>query len=312
MRITYNILWIENEIDWLETAKDFVKSVLDDNGFCLQGTFAKSEQEISELLQADKTLQKYDLILVDFQLDKGDRGSAIISNIREHKIYTEIIFYSQDLPGIRNFLSRNFVDGVYAANRDGEEFREKFEKVFLSTIKKTQDISSIRGLVMSETSELDNKVFNIITTFFSKFPHDQQLLVRDYIFKDLVGDLESKSRKLHNHFKASNNTDLISHGYFDAYKKIRILGRVLEILKNITLIDKKDFSSRYIAEIIEVRNELAHCIEIIKENQNIVLQTKNGDKIFDDEICKAIRINIREHLDNLNAIENAIQKISFG
>ncbi len=311
MRIKYNILWIENEQEWLETTKDFVSGVLEDHGFYLQPTIVKSEMEIGVLLDLDSTLKKFDLILVDFQLDKGDRGSTIITNIRDHKIYTEIIFYSQDLPGIRDFLNKNFVDGVYAAKRDGDEFREKFEKVFLSTIKKAQDISTIRGLVISETSELDNKVFNIIITFFSKYPSTEQNKIRTYIFDELVGNLEEKNKALQQTLDVTPNAVLPHNSYFDAYKKARILGRIIELLNNKDLIDKKTFTKRYIPEIIEVRNELAHCVEKDIENGRTVLETKKGDKFFDDEACKSIRQNIREHLGHLTAIEKFVQEASF-
>lgn len=310
MRIKYNILWIENEQTWLETAVKFVLQLLDENGFDFTPTHVKTKEEVTVLLETDPSLKSYDLILVDFQLDKGERGDVIIENIREHKIYTEIVFYSQDLPGIRKILSEKFIDGVYVTHRNGAEFRDKVEKVFLSTVKKIQDISAIRGLVMSETSELDNKVFNIISSFFSKFPNDSQNEIRGYIFQELIGNLAEKGKILQGLLDNTANHSLVHNGYFDAYKKARILGRIIECINNKDLIDKKTFVVRYIAEIIDVRNELAHCVEKIV-GSDTVLQTKKGDKFFDEAGCKKIRQNIREHLGHLDAIEGFIKEISF-
>jgi len=310
MRIKYNILWIENEERWLDTAKKFVSRLLDDHGFEFNPKHLKTKEEIDQLLETDPTLKKYDLILVDFQLDKGERGDLIIQDIRDHKIYTEVIFYSQDQPGIKKILDDKFIDGVYISHRDGAQFREKVEKVFLSTVKKAQDISAIRGLVISETSILDDKIYSIISQFFSKFPNEEQTTVRSYIFEDLVGNLEEKGKALQTALYTLPNETLLLNGFFDAYKKARILGRIIQLLNNNELISKKDFNKRYIEEIIDVRNELAHCIE--QENENgSCLVTKKGDKSFDDDACKLIRKNIREHLSHLEKIESHIQKMAF-
>src|SRR5687768_8359396 len=113
MRIKYNILWVENEKDWLEPSLEYVEGIIEDFGFELSCKHVSSELEIAELLEQPEPLKDYDLILVDLQLDKGDRGSKIIENIREHKIFTDVIFYSQDVQGIRQAVSDHFLDGVY-------------------------------------------------------------------------------------------------------------------------------------------------------------------------------------------------------
>lgn len=310
MRIKYYILWIENEKDWYDTTKDFVTDVLEENQFELVTEVYSSENEISELIKNEAFLQKFDLILVDFQLDKGDRGSNIIENIRSHRVFTEIIFYSQDLPSIRTFLADNFIDGVYIANRDGGEFREKFEKVFLSTVKKTQSISAVRGLVISETSILDDKVYNIIVEFFSKFPEEQKEKIRTYIFEDLIGDLEEKGRNQQEYLTTLPNETLILNSYFDAYKKARVLGRIIQLLNNNELLSKKEFNTKYVEEIINVRNELAHCIEQDGE-EGSCLVTKKGGKTYNDAECKLVRRNIRAHFKHLEDIENHIAVLEF-
>lgn len=310
MRIKYNILWIENEQTWLKPALKFVRELLNENGFDFCPTHLKKEDEVRALLEADSTLKRFDLILVDYQLDRGERGDTIIKSIRDHKIFTEIIFYSQDLPGIRKILMDNFIDGVYIADRKGEQFREKVEKVLLSTIKKTQDISTVRGLVMSETSDLDYKVFNIINIFFSRFPNPEVEKIRAYIFEDIIGNLQEKAEKQEKKFHNIAMNELLNEGFFDAYKKVRILGRILILLNNKDLTDNKDFCSSYLQDIICTRNELAHCIE--KDGTGgLVLVTKKGEKPFTDEICKGIRHNIRQHLKNLSAIENYVKDVEF-
>jgi CheY-like chemotaxis protein len=303
MRIKYNILWVENEKDWLETTLDFVKETIEEYGFKLIHTHVSSENEIEDLLKEEEVFKDYDLILVDFQLDRGDRGNRIIEKIRNHQVFTEVIFYSQDLASVRKAVSENSLDGVYCASRNREDFEGKFEKVFATTIKKIQDISSIRGLVISEACDLDNKVSSLIEYFFVNHPEIQQIPIREYIIKDIVGNLEENGRKLLVKLKALSNEELIKHRFFDAYKKMRILGRILEMLDNIDLLDKDTFNSRYNKEIIEVRNELAHCVEKDENGKKVLITNSGEKKIFSDAEINLMRKNLIEHENHLMQIE---------
>jgi hypothetical protein len=306
MRIKYNILWVENEKDWLEPTLDFVKDTIESYGFKLVHTHVSSEKEIEDLLKEEEAFKNYDLILVDFQLDRGDRGNRIIEKIRDHQVFTEVIFYSQDLAGVRKAVSENFLDGVYCASRNREDFEGKFEKVFATTIKKIQDISSVRGLVISEACDLDNKVALLIESFFTKYKESDQTKIREYIIKDIVGDQVEKSRKLMEKLNLLSNEDLIKNKFFDAYKKMRILGRIIEFLDNKKLLDKDTFNLRYNKEIIEVRNQLAHCVEKEEDGKKVLVINTGEIKYFDDNEYNVMRKNLNEHYDNLLAIENIL------
>ncbi|MDB5088369.1 MAG: hypothetical protein JWR09_2363 [Mucilaginibacter sp.] len=303
MRIKYNILWVENETDWLEPTLEFVKETIESYGFKLIHKHVTSENEIEELLKEEEAFKDYDLILVDFQLDKGDRGNRIIEKIRDHQVFTEVIFYSQDLAGIRKAVSENFLDGVYCASRNREDFEGKFEKVFATTIKKIQDISSVRGLVISEACDLDNKVSLLIEAFFIKYTESDQSKIRNYIIKDLVGDQVEKGKKLMEKLNSLSNEDLLHHKFFDAYKKMRILGRIIELLDNKNLLDKDTFNLRYNKEIIEVRNQLAHCVEKEKNGKKVLVTFTGDIKFFDDNEFNDMRKNLVDHQNNLLAIE---------
>lgn len=181
MRISYNILWIENENDWLEPSLEFVRGIVEDNGFELNSTLKSSEKDIEDMLKDVEPFKNFDLILVDFNLNRGDRGNKIIENIRDHKIFTEVIFYSQNAEGIRQAIKDHWLDGIYCSSRNRDEFEFKFEKVFLTTIKKVQHISTMRGLVLSETSQLDNKIEEIINAFFSTQGEAEIIILKKYI-----------------------------------------------------------------------------------------------------------------------------------
>src|SRR5690606_16517008 len=73
--------------------------------------------------------------------------------LRDKDIYTDIIFYSSDKSLILESISQHQFEGVYHSDR--KEIEDKFVKVFKTTIKKIEEINSMRGLIVGETSELD-------------------------------------------------------------------------------------------------------------------------------------------------------------
>lgn len=306
MRLTYNILWIENEKDWLEASLEFASDVIEENGFELKCLSKSSEIEIEELLNSNEPLKEFDLILVDFQLDKGDRGNKIIENIRNHNIYTEVLFYSQDIEGVRQAIKDHWLDGIYCSSRNKDDFQDKFEKVFKTTIKKIQHISTMRGLVLSETSQLDNIIQEILLDFFEKRSGDEQLILKKYIIKDLLKEShKSNTKKIEALDENMPNTDIINHKLFDAYKKMRTAAKIIEIIDNKEIVDKATFNKEYNEDVIEMRNDLAHANEDEVDGKKI-LKTIKGDKEFDELRCIAVRNNLKKHFDYLKNIKQAI------
>ncbi|UKT65059.1 hypothetical protein [Pedobacter mucosus] len=306
MRLSYNILWIENELDWLEPTIEFAKDIINENGFELNVTIKDSEAGIVELLKEEEPFKSFDLILVDFNLNMGDRGNLIIENIRSHNIFTDVIFYSQDADATREAIKEHWLDGIYCSSRNRNEFEHKFEKVFLTTVKKVQSISSIRGLVLSETSQLDNKIEEILMEFLTKKDSDDILYLKKYIINDLIKtsakDNYIKSDKLDENIDSKG---LLQNRQFDAYKKMRATAKILEILGDDKLITKDLFLKEYGDEVISIRNDLAHANESVEKGVSI-LKCIKGDRTFNEQECIIVRKNLLKHFGYLDDIRNAI------
>ncbi|RZJ80199.1 MAG: hypothetical protein EOO20_26205, partial [Chryseobacterium sp.] len=282
MRLSYNILWIENEQDWLVPTVEFAQGIIEENGFELNLTVEDSEEGIAKLLEEEEPFKQYDLILVDFNLNMGDRGNRIIENIRMHNIFTDVIFYSQDADATRQAIKDHWLDGIYCSSRNRDEFELKFEKVFLTTIKKVQSISSIRGLVLSETSQLDNKIEEIIFEFLDKRGTDDIEKLKKYIVNDLIKTSAKESFKKAEQLEATvESAVLLANKQFDAYKKMRATAKILEILGDDHLVGKDLFLREYGDEVISIRNDLAHANESGENGKNI-LKCIKGDRTFDE------------------------------
>ena len=85
----------------------------------------------------------------------------------------------------------------------------------------------------------------------------------------------------------------------DSSQKVRAINILLECNKKQGTVlyqssNEKGFVDNYNKDIIDVRNNLAHCSSII-ENGKEILKTRNGDLIFDTDRITEIRKKIREY-----------------
>lgn len=161
MKIKYNVLWVENEQDWLDSIVDEIQEFVEELGFKFSYDVATGRSDISDY-------NKYDLILMDLNLASEPTGDEIIQEIRNLNIYTDVVFYSASgISAIRAKGNEKELEGVYYSGRNNVLFLAKVQGVIMTTIRKTQDLTNLRGLVMAEVSELDVMMGEILLRFLT-------------------------------------------------------------------------------------------------------------------------------------------------
>ena len=94
---------------------------------------------------------------------------------------------------------------------------------------------------------------------------------------------------------------------FDSSKKAFALQCIIDEVKhddfNELKIDK--FLDPYKKEVIKVRNNFAHVIEVVEEGVK-KLKSRSSEEIFSDERCIEIRKNIIKHGHTIEIIKAAI------
>ena len=99
---------------------------------------------------------------MDYNLG-SEKGNDVIDYIRDdqHDVYTDILFDSKSgsEKDLRRIADR---DGLYCSERSELFSENKIKKVIKTTIRKTQELNNLRGLVMAETSELDEMIKKIL------------------------------------------------------------------------------------------------------------------------------------------------------
>jgi len=299
MKLDYKILWLDDNMDEI-LSDDYpkeIKTYLDEQGFEPKLIMVKNENDFFENLN-----DTFDLILTDFHLNETlnstRNGDAIIEEVRNLSIFTEIMFYSAQ-GDVADTIKKDRITFFDTRKVTGtihyEKIVEKAINLIGLTIKKFQHIVAMRGMIMNETSSLDIQMLEIIK---------QALKMKEINFDELAPKIYDELNELYNSKNEFVNECRDNRKFitltkdtfvFSADYKIKTLGQILKCLK------LKDFSDEYKEEINLMRNKFAHST-LSKDETTGREYFKYGDSglTFDEELCKKIRKDIIKHRENLN------------
>lgn len=309
MRIEYNILWFEDSGAWLKPTKKALADFLDDYGFRLTTIDERDSSNVNELIW--KIQNKHldvDLIFMDYKLAKGSQGNVIIESIRKVELFTEILFYSYQTD-VKKVIEREIgstVEGIYFAERDN--FLDKAKTVIKHTIKKVQEVNNVRGLIMSATSEIDSMMKEIIFRFYETFPDEIKEIVTKGIFEEVGKQVNSKKSNYEKFLRSKRIDKLIADNVmFDAMQKATATQLIINQLNHLEVLELKEqiFFNAYKNEVIKVRNDFAHVIEIFEDGKR-KLKSKSSEEFFTDERCVEIRKLLIKHLDTVQLIKSIL------
>ena len=293
MKLKYKILWIENEQDWVDSIEDQIQEYLEDLGFTYDMKLISKEEKNIDY-------NDYDLILMDLNLADQPNGAELISKIRELGSYTDVVFYSSmGIDELREKGKEKELEGVYYSGRTPEtSFVKKVKAVIDSTLKKVQDLANLRGLVMAEVSELDEKMEDVLRKYYiQNVTEELKKTFHDHITKKnkkkIKKNLEGcgkKEKVCYHKWKDMEIQDIIP--LMEAAQMAKAVNYIVP--KELYAPFRANFFEDYKAEIVEIRNELAHCASKTEDGKEILI-TRKGDKTFNDEDIKGIRKNILKY-----------------
>lgn len=307
MKIEYNILWLDDQID--EFIEDeFVSKIedyLEEEGFSPKVVTVSKPQDLLDRLSDD-----WDLILTDYNMSDKN-GAKVIEEIRSKSIFTEILFYTaqQQWEDVGRIDRVSFLQtSKIAGSTHHETVVNEAKRLIGLTIKKFQNIVAMRGLIMHETSSLDAQIDNIVQVYLKcqddtcdKCQNREQCIP---IAKEVLSAMEkhinekSKIVSKKNFKKIRKDTFL----YSADYKRI-VLGELLK------LHSLEDFSDSYKNDIINIRNKFAHAILLHDEKSGrLYFENKAEGITFDDALCRKIRKDIRTYKDKIDQAEKNILK----
>lgn len=310
MNLKYKLLWFDDNTEWVKSIEGFVKDAIEELGFIYECEIYRSGTSIDKI-----QLGNYDIILMDLNLDDdaSRNGDQLIDKIRSLDVYTDVLFYSADgLAKIKEKAQALGLEGVYFSGRNQDSFITKLRKVINTTINKVQDLNNLRGLVMAEVSELDSRMTTLINKYFVEKESDEKT---DSFKKHLVKDIEKATKKkltesekcdkLCKHkWNSLTVNEIIQDFEFDASRKARAVKLIIETEGLSYEAKNGNFFEDYRIEMLNMRNQLAHCISTIKDGKEILI-VKDGELEFDGEKFKTIRGQIKSY----NAVFDDIEAI---
>lgn len=307
MRIGYKIFWVEDDDSWFNTRSKLFKRTLKSWGFELEYKRVKSLKDVKEFIEEDG-LQDFDILLVDLKLNnnEGEEGNEVINLVRNNEIYTDVIFYSSAYDRVQDLIKSQLLEGVYISDRKNLE--TKFEKVAKTTIKKIQEVNTIRGLLMAETSDLDEIMLSIID---QSLKSDISELIQRYVSKKML-DTANDNLDLVN--SEQDVTDKIKSRVFTSVHKAKAIGEICK-RKGINLnelnpdlyTESDSFYQKYYDLVISTRNIFGHVKEIEKNGKKVLASTLSGkEEVFNEERCIEIRKTLIKYRSILESISSQI------
>lgn len=306
MSLEYKILWVDDNIEDLldpdiSTIKKDIEDYISNLGLIPSIiTFEDIKSAKDELFKTN-----YDLILSDYNMDGGN-GDILIKEIRNGRVYTEVLFYTAQTQ-IEEIAKSLFADRVSfhtldSTDRNNQKFKNKIVWLINQTLKKLQELNAIRGLVMAETSRLDRIIEEILILYFES-ADDKKEELKQYILKKIKKSMKDNFSGDELKIASKTEVEIVKSRIFDASKKSRALMKLLELkeIKDISFVYEE-----YEKDVIKTRNYLAHAKSEIKDGiEYLIIEQKEGieyKKLKHEDIV-TLRKNILKYDDILNEIK---------
>ena len=313
MQLDYNVLWIDDNNLWRHSAVRKIKECITDCGFF---PIISEYSNGSNIFQGNFDLSSYDLIFMDYDIKDSndtniDTGLELIKQIRNNKIYSNIIFYSSITNDLPEKVKEQGIQNTYIFER--EDFRDEnidsIKEVIEFILNRANSVNIMRGIVMAELANFDNiildiienvtleqkweRIFNLITK--GRQRHCKSLIKKHSELKEQQQELLKICENIRikfdiNEIKNSIKDENQSSAIFPSSLRANFLNTIINE-KHIQLDNSNDFVSNYDAEIIQKRNKLGHCANIA--------ECADGDFL-------QIRKNIIKHRKNLAEIKDLL------
>jgi CheY-like chemotaxis protein len=299
MKLNYKIIWVEDKIDtrpFLSLIEN-IKKYLENEFF---NVYIEIAEDFDEFRAKYEDSQTYDLIITDLNLNES-HGNQVIDFVRDEKhILTEIFFYSANSELATTKLANSSRITFYQL--DGQDYHKELQNSIIEvinlTIVKFQNIITMRGMIMHETSSLDLKMEEIVRKQLSNPELEEHITpLLNTIFDNIFQNATEKYKRAE---KRKPKDILGDNVLFNASQKVFALGAILEIMK------EENFAPNYNDDVIRIRNEFAHS-ELKKDDEGKEYFKVKGEEIyFDKELCKKIRRDLNVYINKINAIESKI------
>lgn len=297
-------MWIDDEPDSIRTSRRDLTAHLRKVGVIAEITYSNpltwtnGFKTVPEIMNCVSN-PELDMVLMDYNL--GDKhGSDIIAELRQTDIYVPIIYYSQQhYDELKESLLKDDVDGVFISPRP--ELEAKAKKILDSLLKREHRVRRMRGLLLSDTSELESQGASIAERCWKFLTPEQKDTVQKKFKKHVLKSLKGNTSQINNFdYEFDTVLEIWETRIFDASKRGYLLQKIFEQLGwDEHLLNVKNLcGNEQPIHIFSKRNEFAHQTEE-------KLQT-SIDSISDIDFSKELRESLHTAEKNMKDLINRI------
>jgi CheY-like chemotaxis protein len=316
MRLRYKILWVENELDFVESFPiERVAQHIEGEGFEFELEVRSTPQDVKRVVSQ----RDYDLLLVDYNITEDEfDGADLIRKIRDNKCLTEVIFYSSaGISKLHEEASSKQLEGVFFSSRREDQLIKKIKDLFDLTVEKVLDLNNMRGIVMAGVSDLDAAMEAVIRARH-KTCSDRD---KDLLCRKIVGKIRPKAKQIAELVKAFpaeqmaqlegllKQIDQIDPAEFehlvhprrlDSSKRVDLVAGFCDTAANLGEFKEAIQAMR---QLLKWRNALAHQRPLPNSVGLLEFEIDPGVvEVFDGAMTKSLRTQILEHTARLERL----------
>ena len=298
MKLTYNVLWIDDRQRQIAPAQDRVRAKLARLGFELNLTKVDKVDDENQL-KAHFKKNNFDLLVVDYKMQPGAKdGGELIKIIRRYCTATDIAFYSSETP--KQLRTKINVDGVYCYNRNS--LPNELMHLIDSRLKKLLDLNQMRGLYLAAVADFDHLIDEIIHSAFDQINDELKLSNVEYIIETALIFHEKKVEEL-KELKTDSHIDQYTK-LLSSNPKIDLLLKILSDVDDEQLFTHLEVLRAYTSDIIVPRNKLAHSMEIKSKSGVYTLKNRTQEFEFNMDDFFKLRHKVLDYKDTFENIKH--------
>lgn len=327
MDINYKILWFEDTDESFDTLSRRTKRYVEGKNLRCQ---IKRIYGVSDFDISQYDLNSYEVLVVDLQLSQGSKGYEIIKAIRDSNYVNDILFYSSaGISTLDKAMKEYRLEGVFLSDRDNKMFLEKIKQLIDKSVRRSENIINIRGIVMDETSEFDSQMKDIVLSAQMLLSSEEVKEVKEYVVKKI---LEKKAKDTNTFLKKYlecedwEMSDLLEEHEFTSMMRAKLLNHVLGLKSNVYIQKivvecqhllpeifpkpngKIQFAKAYEDNVILFRNKLAH-VKQLNAKPPVFIGTINGTEYrCDSQFCSMMRETLIRYGQWFEVVYGRIEK----
>jgi hypothetical protein len=298
MKLTYKVLWYEDQFEHVDAAIRNLERFIRDHGFIfeIERRTGVDADEINKLADSLYAYNPYDMIIFDYDLgSRSENGLSIAKKLRS-KIYTDLIFYSGKVPKeLRKMLYEEDIDGVFVVGRD-TDFYDDMKLIVEDHIKRMSDINNIRGVSMSAVSQIERSLRESIINHLGK---EEKSKIMEYVKSKISKELDEQKEKI---TTTTDIREIIDDPLMTRFQLVRVAYvKCLEGDERVTIV----CDGSIVHNVQKERNNLAHNRDEYTGDGKMVLHGPKGNKKeYNFDEFKRLRNELLSAIESINKLNS--------